>query len=130
MGIKEGRWTTMNEGLSISGGNVKFTADQVAVGRNAMAVKAGTLDPKKKDYDSASEMIDELVKLLSNHKDEIHNAPQMITNVSTIEKELKKDKPDATTIRVVLEELAAGVSSISKVAEAVKVLKSTILLLL
>lgn len=119
----------MNEGLNISG-NVRFSADQVAVGRNAMAVKAETLDPKKKDFDSASEMMDELVKLLSNHKDEIHNTPEMITNISTVKRELKKDKPDAKTIRVVLDELAAGVSSISKVAEAVKVLKSTILLLL
>jgi hypothetical protein len=119
----------MNEGINISG-NAKIFSDQLSVGRNALSIKIESQDLKKNGYEDISDKIEILIQLLSDHKDKISNTPEMISSISTVTEELEKDQPNGTVIRGILGELAMGVSSVSKVAEAVAVLKAAILSIL
>ncbi len=117
------------EGI-IMGGNARISADQLSVGKNAKTIKIGSEELRKKGYDEISDKIDKLIQLISDNENKISNAPEMISSISTVTDELKKDRPNGTIIKGILGEMATGVSSISKVAEAVAALKTAIMLIL
>jgi translation initiation factor 2B subunit (eIF-2B alpha/beta/delta family) len=80
--------------------------------------------------EDSSDIIRELEKyseLLKANKDSLDNVNELLDSIFTIKEELKKEPPNRITIKGVINELAASVSSITSLATALEALRMKIL---
>ncbi len=134
-GIKEG-WTLFpNNGMNmknrgiISMGNSQIRAGSIAVGSNARIENVGKPEIRK-DYEEIIRKLDEYAELIRANRKSLENVDEMLVSISIIGAEFKRESPNRTVIKGVLNDLASSVSSISSLATAVAALKTGILAIL
>jgi hypothetical protein len=113
-----------NEGVIITNG--KIIADQIAVGRNARAIKNANEALTQKSMQEIQSRLDELVQALNNHASALEDPEEVRDSTEVVAKELAKDKPNKLTIKAVLDGIASRVQSVTAIAVAVEALKNAI----
>jgi hypothetical protein len=89
----------------------------------AKTINYGSLDHNSKKWDEIYLKLDELIKQIEVDKGSLANSDELVNSVSYVKAELKKDRPNKTTIKGTLNELTSQVSSITTLANAVSALK-------
>lgn len=120
-----------NEGIILQGGSIQ--ADQIAVGRNAQAIKtidAASDSLAQKGLQEIQEKLQQLVKALEQNGNALDNQSEILDSTAVVAEELKKDKPNKLTLNAMLEGIAQGVKSVSTIATAVEALKQVITIVL
>jgi hypothetical protein len=120
-----------NEGIYITGGSLQ--ADQVAVGRNAQATKIlSTADEtlERKGLTEIRDRLDELLKAITVHTDDLNNPDEVLDSTEIVAKELAKDEPNKLTIMGVLNGVAACVKPVASIATAAEALGKAVMLFL
>jgi hypothetical protein len=120
--------------IKMDGNNTRIgavNAEQVVIGNGNILVKKvyGNSDPNSKKWEEINLKLDELIKQIKANKDLLDNPDELVDSVSNVEAELKKVRPNKTTIKGTLNELASQVSSITTLANAVSALKVAVIAL-
>lgn len=121
--------TQENHGIIVSGG--AFHADQVAVGRNAQAVKniygiAHELQASGKE--EIATQLTELIELLKARQGDIQESEEVIQAVQQVAEELQKEKPNRLTLKSLLNGIKEGVGAVTEVVEKIGALQTAIAL--
>ncbi|HLX59102.1 MAG TPA: hypothetical protein VKR83_18945 [Ktedonobacteraceae bacterium] len=116
-----------NEGIYITGGAIN--ADQIAVGRNARAMKivsSANEALERKGLQEIRDRLDELVNALTTHADALENPDELLDSAEVVAEELSKEKPNKFTLTSILSGIASSVQSVATIAAAAEALKHAI----
>ncbi|MEV7629080.1 hypothetical protein [Actinoplanes sp. NPDC089786] len=114
-----------NNGLIMSGGS--FTAEAVAIGNRARAVKKTTYrELGENNGDDVARLLAEVVEELRQHATELPNSVELLDATDTVVREMTKRDPNALTVNAILGRIAAGVQSVGSTAAAVAALSEAI----
>jgi hypothetical protein len=101
-----------NEGIQISGGTIN--AENIAVGRGATVVA----ELRERGQDEVARRLEELVRQLQEHQDEVPNVALVRAATETVTEELAKERPDTSRVREVLTAISESVRSVTGLASA------------
>jgi hypothetical protein len=112
-----------NEGIWMSGGRID--AGALAVGRGARASHgpAAMADPERAEIDRR---LEELLRRLEVDAGRLENSEEVRDATQVVADELRKDRPNKTTITGVLTGIAAAVASVSGLATATDALLESV----
>lgn len=113
-----------NNGLIMHGGS--FTAEAVAIGDRARAVKKMTYRELGENNDDVARLLAAVVEELRQHASELPNTVELLDATDTVARELTKPEPNALTVNAILGRIAAGVQSVASTALAVAALSDAI----
>lgn len=125
---KQAARSSGNEGIIMTGGTIK--AEQVAVGKNAHAVKimsAAKESLEQKGLHEIWDKLEQLEKTLNTYGSSLGNRDEIDGATKEIAKELSKDKPNKITVTGILEGVANGVKSVANIATSVEALKKVVM---
>jgi uncharacterized protein YqeY len=106
-----------NEGIIVTGGTV--SADQIAVGRNARAVKKSIGAVQDKGRDEVAEALEALVAVLQEHAAQLDDVEELLDATRTVADELAKEKPNKRTVGAVLASIGDAARNLVSVVSAV-----------
>lgn len=120
-----------NEGIIITGGS--FTAEQVATGQNAQAIKTVYTiadELRNTNKEQVAVALEDLLKAIQAHSDSITDEPEVVQAVQQIAEEVKKEKPSKLTLKSLLDGIKQVVEPLTDVVQKVVTLRGAIALLL
>ncbi len=120
--------TERNEGISISGGDVRIDG-QVAVGRGARAIMNtyDISDRLRTSGDTAvAQALTDLLEALEIHRNSISGKAEVAETIQQIAEETQKEKPNKITVQGLLAGLTQSLGSVVEIAEKISVLKKVI----
>jgi uncharacterized protein YqeY len=106
-----------NEGIIVTGGTV--TADQIAVGHKARAVKKSIGAVGDRGRDEVAQALEELVRVLQAHAAQLDDAEELLDASRTVADELAKEKPNKRTVGAVLASIGEAAGNLVSVVSAV-----------
>jgi hypothetical protein len=113
----------INKGIQMSG-DATLNAGVLAVGDHARAyareVQIAVAGTGKEE---AAERLVDLTNALQGHAKDLDGAEELLESTTTIADELKKEKPNKTTIKGVLSGIAEAATSVTAVTGAVTALR-------
>lgn len=112
-----------NEGIWMSGGRID--AGALAVGRGAQAIQGRDADPDPARAE-VYRRLEELLRRLEADAERLENPEEVRDATQVVADELRKDKPNKTTITGVLTSIAAAVTSVSGLASATDALLESV----
>jgi hypothetical protein len=112
-----------NQGVQISGGS--FTAGAAAVGPGARAYNVAS-ELRGRGQDDVAQRLEELVRQLEAHADEVPDVEDLRGATATVADELAREKPNKMTVRAVLSGIADSVRSVTGLATAADDLLETV----
>ncbi|MDY7087855.1 MAG: hypothetical protein SYR96_22455 [Actinomycetota bacterium] len=113
-----------NNGLIMRGGS--FTAEAVAIGDRARAVKKTTYRELGGSNDDVARLLAAVVEELRQHASELPNSVELLDATDVVAREMTKREPNALTVNAILGRIAAGVQSVGSTAAAVAALSDAI----
>jgi hypothetical protein len=112
-----------NEGIRMSGGRID--AGALAVGRGARAIHGGDAKANAARAE-VNRRLEELLRRLEVEAGRLENPDEVRGATQVVADELRKDKPNKTTITGVLTGIAAAVASVSGLAAATDALLESV----
>lgn len=113
----------VNKGLSVSG-NASVTAGAIAVGDGARAhAQDVQIQVAGTGMEEAARLLTDLVDALRQHAGEIEGADELLESTIAVGDELKKEKPNRTTLKGILSAIAEAATSVGAVSAAVTALR-------
>jgi exonuclease VII small subunit len=109
----------INKGISVTGG--QFTADVVAVGDRARAIKV--VHDARSEIEAVhgkelSDRLETLVTALEAHADELEEPDEVFDSAAKLADELKTEKPNKLTVRAILSGIVGAAPSVVAVTQA------------
>jgi hypothetical protein len=117
-----------NEGIIVSG-HASIRAKQMAVGRNASIVNAGSA-LEAKGLQEVRDKLERLFAAVSAHSGSVSERETLLHSTEAVAGELAKDKPNKLTVASILDGIAGAVKSVTSIVGAAEALKAAVAALL
>ncbi|MEX5718765.1 DUF5955 family protein [Geodermatophilus maliterrae] len=112
-----------NEGIIVRGGTVNAGAMAAGSGATAHNVAA---DLTARGQVDVARRLEELVRQLEAHADQVPGAEQVRDDAQTVTEELAKDQPDRGRLERILSRISDSVGSVSSLTQATNALLDAI----
>jgi precorrin-2 methylase len=113
----------VNKGINVAG-NASVTAGAIAVGDNARAhARDVQVQVAGTATEEAAQRLAELVDALQRHAAGVEGADDLLESTIAVGDELRKEKPNRTTIKGILSAIAEAATSVTAVTAAVTALR-------